>query len=89
MSHLLSKKSAYYFSWSHITRHLVTDPKYGFLKQLGITFENPGLYDGNWSGSGKVHNSGYLIGIKIFLCEETERSVEETKSQKTKIQIKY
>ena len=37
-----------------MVRHLVTDPKYGFLNQLGLTTENPGLYDGNWGGSGKV-----------------------------------
>lgn len=37
-----------------MVRHLVTDPKYRFLKQLGLTSENPGLYDGQWGGSGKV-----------------------------------
>lgn len=42
-------------------RHLVTDPKYGFLKQLGLTTENPGHYDGRWGGSGKVFFSVYLI----------------------------
>lgn len=36
------------------TKSLVTDSKYGFLKQLGLSAENPGLYDGNWGGSGKV-----------------------------------
>ncbi|XP_071654003.1 putative aldehyde dehydrogenase family 7 member A1 homolog [Temnothorax longispinosus] len=58
MSHLL-RKSGCYISQSHVqmTRHLVTDPKYGFLKQLGINVENPGLYDGRWGGSGKLVES--------------------------------
>lgn len=38
-----------------MARYLVTDPNYGFLKQLGLTPENPGLYDGRWGGSGKVY----------------------------------
>lgn len=36
------------------TRNLINDSKYGFLKQLGLANENPGLYDGKWGGSGKV-----------------------------------
>lgn len=45
----------------------MTDPKYGFLKQLGITIENPGLYDGRWGGSGKVRRrrSPSLIDVVI------------------------
>lgn len=53
MSHLL-RKGGCCISQLQMTRHLVTDPKYGFLKQLGINVENPGLYDGRWGGSGKV-----------------------------------
>lgn len=41
---------------SNQTRTLVTDSKYNFLKQLGLTTENPGLFDGRWGGSGKVSN---------------------------------
>lgn len=58
MFRLLSKKSVY-VSQLQIVRHLVTDPKYGFLRQLGLTIENPGLYDGRWGGSGKVF---------LFIC---------------------
>lgn len=60
MSHLLLKKSRY-ISQFQMTRHLVTDPKYGFLKQLGINIENPGLYDGRWGGSGKVHKINPIL----------------------------
>ncbi|XP_020297922.1 alpha-aminoadipic semialdehyde dehydrogenase isoform X2 [Pseudomyrmex gracilis] len=79
MSHLLSKKCACYFSWFHIRRHLVTDPKYGFLKQLGITFENPGLYDGNWSGSGKWIESISPATGKVIakVCESTSQEASE------------
>ncbi|XP_036142784.1 putative aldehyde dehydrogenase family 7 member A1 homolog isoform X4 [Monomorium pharaonis] len=56
MLHLL-RKSGRYISQFQMTRHLVTDPKYGFLKQLGINVENPGLYDGRWGGSGKLVDS--------------------------------
>lgn len=40
-----------------VLRHLVTDSKYGFLKQLGLSTENPGFYNGQWGGSGKVVES--------------------------------
>lgn len=40
-----------------ISRNLVNDSKYSFLKQLGIAEENSGFYDGKWGGSGKVRFS--------------------------------
>lgn len=40
-----------------ISRSLVTNSKYGFLKELGIESVNPGVYDGKWSGSGKIIDS--------------------------------
>lgn len=33
---------------------LVNDPKYSFLKDLGLQEHNPGVFDGSWKGSGKV-----------------------------------
>lgn len=50
-----------------MVRHLVTNPKYGFLNQLGLTTENPGLYDGNWGGSGKVFF--FILFFDIFFYE--------------------
>ena len=32
------------------------DPKYGFLKDLGLTQKNLGVYNGKWMGSGEVCN---------------------------------
>ncbi|CAL8071748.1 unnamed protein product [Orchesella dallaii] len=36
---------------------LVNDSKYGFLKQLGLSEKNAGVYDGAWKGSGEVVTS--------------------------------
>ena len=34
--------------------YLVNDPKYSFLKDLGLGEENLGLYSGKWGASGEV-----------------------------------
>ena len=36
---------------------LVSEPKYSFLKELGIGEVNDGVYDGKWFGSGEVSDS--------------------------------
>lgn len=33
---------------------LINNPKYSFLKDLGLKEINPGVFDGTWKGSGKV-----------------------------------
>lgn len=73
-----------------MVRYLVTDPKYGFLNQLGLTTENPGLYDGHWVGSGKVINSispatGKIIA-KIRTSTPQEASNTITKAHEAWIQ---
>lgn len=65
MIRVLSKNSIYIPQLQKV-RHLVTDPKYGFLKQLGLTTENPGLFDGRWGGSGKVLFFTYVIMLYKF-----------------------
>ncbi|XP_034945489.1 putative aldehyde dehydrogenase family 7 member A1 homolog [Chelonus insularis] len=60
-----------------ITRMLVSDTKYSFLKQLGLTAENDGGFDGKWSSSGKIIESvspanGNLIA-KVY-----ETTLEQT-----------
>ncbi|XP_063220901.1 alpha-aminoadipic semialdehyde dehydrogenase [Bacillus rossius redtenbacheri] len=37
-----------------VASYLVDDPKYSFLKDLGLDRSNPGAYNGKWLGSGKV-----------------------------------
>lgn len=62
MSRLLFQKANTIYKMQG-SRCMVSDPKYGFLKELGLTTENPGLFDGRWGGSGKVC-------IQIHLCVE-------------------
>lgn len=33
---------------------LINDPKYSWLKELGLQAENKGVFDGTWRGSGAV-----------------------------------
>lgn len=33
---------------------LINDPKYSFLKDLGLSDVNPGVFSGKWHGSGEV-----------------------------------
>merc|ERR1712038_185585 len=36
---------------------LIEDPKYGWLKDLGLSADNKGVFNGSWSGSGEVYTS--------------------------------
>lgn len=62
ISHSYSQQSVVRFSLSHsrVIRNmssssfLINDPKYGFLKELGLSEKNSGVYDGAWKGSGEV-----------------------------------
>ncbi|KZC12794.1 PREDICTED: putative aldehyde dehydrogenase family 7 member A1 homolog [Dufourea novaeangliae] len=81
MFRLLSNIS--YASELQMTRYLVTDLNYGFLKQLGLTTENPGLYDGRWGGSGKVIESispstGKVIAkVRTSIPQEVRNAITE------------
>lgn len=61
MSRLLMKN----IQMSFQGRTLATDSKYGFLTQLGISAENPGVFDGTWRGSGKVSFEHSYHGQKV------------------------
>lgn len=37
--------------------YLVSNPKYSFLKELGLGEENSGVFHGEWTGNGKVIES--------------------------------
>ncbi|KOC66630.1 Putative aldehyde dehydrogenase family 7 member A1 like protein [Habropoda laboriosa] len=84
MLRLLSRNSVYILQLQ-MSRHLVTDPKYGFLKQLGLTTENPGLYDGRWGGSGKVIESispatGKVIAkVRTSTVQEASNAITEAR----------
>merc|ERR1711976_647340 len=45
------------FQFRTMASFLVDDPKYGFLKDLGLTQKNLGVYNGKWMGSGEVVTS--------------------------------
>ena len=36
------------------SQYLINQPKYSFLKQLGLTEVNDGVFNGKWSGDGNV-----------------------------------
>lgn len=36
---------------------LINNPQYGFLKELGLTEESCGVFDGSWKGSGPLLES--------------------------------
>ena len=33
---------------------LINEPKYSWIKELGLQEDNPGVFDGTWGGSGPV-----------------------------------
>ena len=46
------------------SNYLIGEPKYAFLKDLGLEQSNHGVYNGKWFGSGEVRC--YLICRMIF-----------------------
>eukprot|EP00794_Sanderia_malayensis_P009783 gene9783-10782_t len=44
-------------------KYLVSQPKYSFLKDLGLEEENLGVYDGTWSGSGESFVGTWKGGV--------------------------
>ena len=47
---------------------LINDPKYAWIRQLGLAEDNPGVYDGTWRGSGEVRDSVYAVSNLLTLC---------------------
>ena len=43
-----------------MSSYLINEPKYAFLKDLGLQENNPGVYNGTWSGSGEVSFPIYI-----------------------------
>lgn len=40
-----------------MSSYLIDDPKYSFLKDLGLERSNDGVYNGKWTGSGDIVES--------------------------------
>ena len=50
----VSPSNRFFESCRKMSSFLVDEPKYAFLKDLGIEKRNPGVYNGTWGGSGDV-----------------------------------
>ncbi len=50
----ISAFDKYFDGRRKMSSFLIDEPKYAFLKELGIEKRNPGVYNGTWGGSGEV-----------------------------------
>ena len=64
----VSPSNRFFESCRKMSSFLVDEPKYAFLKDLGIEKRNPGVYNGTWGGSGDVSWS-HILPLKICLPE--------------------
>lgn len=43
---------------------LINQPKYAWLKELGLSEDNDGVYNGNWGGKGEVKHARGLASTR-------------------------
>ncbi|XP_065836240.1 alpha-aminoadipic semialdehyde dehydrogenase-like [Oscarella lobularis] len=43
--------------WRALSSYLIENPKYGWLKELGLARDNPGVFTGTWGGNGEAITS--------------------------------
>uniref|UniRef100_A0A672Z4Z1 Aldehyde dehydrogenase 7 family, member A1 n=1 Tax=Sphaeramia orbicularis TaxID=375764 RepID=A0A672Z4Z1_9TELE len=64
---------------------LINQPKYAWLKELGLSEDNPGMYNGKWGGSGEVvtsycpANNEPIARVTQATMAEYEETVQKTK----------
>ncbi len=64
---------------------LINQPKYSWLKELGLSEDNPGVYNGSWGGSGEVitsycpANNEPIARVTQATMAEYEETVQKTK----------
>uniref|UniRef100_A0A7N8YLM3 aldehyde dehydrogenase (NAD(+)) n=1 Tax=Mastacembelus armatus TaxID=205130 RepID=A0A7N8YLM3_9TELE len=64
---------------------LINQPKYSWLKELGLSEDNHGVYNGNWGGSGEVvtsycpANNEPIARVTQATLAEYEETVQKTK----------
>uniref|UniRef100_A0A3P9AZ04 aldehyde dehydrogenase (NAD(+)) n=1 Tax=Maylandia zebra TaxID=106582 RepID=A0A3P9AZ04_9CICH len=64
---------------------LINQPKYAWLKELGLSEDNPGVYNGSWGGSGEVitsycpANNEPIARVTQATLAEYEETVQKTK----------
>lgn len=44
---------------------LINQPKYAWLKELGLSEDNDGVYNGNWGGKGEVKQARGLASYTL------------------------
>ena len=56
--HVIQNSFRGYLATSAVSQqsYLINQPKYHFLKELGLSEDNRGVYAGKWGGSGEVCN---------------------------------
>jgi len=56
--------------YSTMSRLLIEEPKYSWLKDLGLKSDNLGVFSGTWTGHGQVHcKHTSLIYSNWFLAD--------------------
>lgn len=64
---------------------LVSNPKYQFLKELGISEENSGVFSGQWNANGKVVESinpatnEVIAKVRFGTQEDYEKAITATR----------
>uniref|UniRef100_G3P699 Aldehyde dehydrogenase domain-containing protein n=1 Tax=Gasterosteus aculeatus aculeatus TaxID=481459 RepID=G3P699_GASAC len=64
---------------------LINQPKYSWLKELGLSEDNPGVYNGSWGGSGEVitsycpANNEPIARVTQATMAEYEETVQKTR----------
>lgn len=64
---------------------LISQPKYSWLKELGLSEDNPGVYNGSWGGSGEVitsycpTNNEPIARVTQATMAEYEETVQKTR----------
>uniref|UniRef100_A0A8C7XHZ1 Alpha-aminoadipic semialdehyde dehydrogenase n=1 Tax=Oryzias sinensis TaxID=183150 RepID=A0A8C7XHZ1_9TELE len=64
---------------------LINQPKYSWLKELGLSEDNPGVYNGSWGGSGEVitsycpANNEPIARVTQATLAEYEETVQKAK----------
>uniref|UniRef100_A0A671URL5 aldehyde dehydrogenase (NAD(+)) n=1 Tax=Sparus aurata TaxID=8175 RepID=A0A671URL5_SPAAU len=64
---------------------LINQPKYSWLKELGLSEDNPGVYNGSWGGSGEVitsycpANNEPIARVTQATLAEYEETVQKTR----------
>ena len=55
---------------------LIDEPKYAFLKELGIEKRNHGVFNGTWGGSGDVSHYFFYICLHFYRASKWEISLQ-------------